>query len=143
MNAKPDAPVSADAVLRRRCRKMLSDHRRRAARDFQTIGYTVADLIRLVTDHPACAYCGCLLTPGTFSLDHAVPTSRRPDYSLGNLQVVCILDQERKGLLTAEEYKELLALVSTWPPRAGCDLLDRLRSGGARYGKSRQRRPAG
>jgi hypothetical protein len=121
---------------------MLNDHRRRAASDFQAIDYTVEDLAQLVTGHPACAYCGCLMTPGTFSLDHAVPTSRRPDYSLSNLRPACILCQERKGCLTADEYKELLTLISTWPPRAGSDLLARLRTGTARYSKSRQQRPA-
>jgi hypothetical protein len=43
-------------------------------------------------------------------------------------------------LLTAEEYRQLRALIATWPPRAGSDLLARLRAGGGRRYASRRER---
>jgi hypothetical protein len=46
------------------------------------------------------------------------------------------------GLLTGEEFSQLLALVRTWHPRAGSDVLGRLRAGGAgRYSRGRRRAP--
>jgi hypothetical protein len=136
--------TQADAIIQRRCRQMRSDHRRRAHADHQHDDVPPLDaLVQLVKDHPTCAYCGCVLTPETFSIDHQMPTCRRADYSLGNLVVACRFCQERKGLLSAEEFRGLLSRIATWAPRAGSDLLGRLRAGGgARYAKARAARPA-
>jgi hypothetical protein len=116
---------------------MLADQRRRAHADHQQDAVPPLDaLVQLVKDSPTCAYCGCVLTPETFSLDHKMPTCRRADYSLGALAVCCLPCQQRKGLLSSDEFRQVLALIATWPPRAGSDLLARLRAGGgARYGR--------
>jgi hypothetical protein len=131
-----------DVAIRRRCRQMRSDQRRHAHADHQHDEVPPLDaLVQLVKDHPTCVYCGCVLTAETFSIDHKTPTCRRADYSLSNLAVACLSCQQRKGLLTAEEFRQLLALVGTWPPRPGSDLLARLRAGGAkRYAGRRDKR---
>jgi hypothetical protein len=58
---------------------MRRDHVRRARPLFQTIDYSLAELIAFVQANRTCAYCGCVLTAGTFSLDHANPISRKAD----------------------------------------------------------------
>jgi 5-methylcytosine-specific restriction endonuclease McrA len=128
-----------DPALRRRCRQALADHRRRAARDFQALDYALADLEDLVRRSPCCCYCGCPLSPATFALDHATPTARGGRHALGNLLVCCEVDNQRKGILTADEYRALWRLLSTWHPRAGADVLRRLRAGGRRYATGRGR----
>jgi hypothetical protein len=73
----PTVPAgSPEQVIRRRCRAALSDHRRRATRDHQKVAYSVDDLVKLATAHPACEYCGAVLLPDTFSFDHARPVAR-------------------------------------------------------------------
>ena len=67
-----------------------------------------------------------------FAFDHQTPTCRAADYSLGNLAVCCRPCNEAKGLLTAAEFRQLLALVDGWHPRARQDLLARLKAGGKR-----------
>jgi 5-methylcytosine-specific restriction endonuclease McrA len=124
-------PVDDNAVYRRRCGSMRRDHVRRARPLFQTVDFTLAELIAFVQANRTCAYCGCVLTASTFSLDHAFPISRKADFRLANLRVCCEICQERKGALNSEEYRELLRLISTWAPVAGTDVLRRLRAGGA------------
>jgi hypothetical protein len=121
---------------------MLADHRRRAAKLYQRVDYTGAELVELVKANPVCAYCGCVLTASTFSLDHAVPISRRADFGISGLRVVCRQCQERKGSLAEDEYRQLLALIATWPPAAGVDVFRRLRAGAIRYAGTRSRSKA-
>jgi hypothetical protein len=73
------------------------------------------------------------LHPGILVFDHRTPTSRVVDYRLGNVACCCTVCNEAKGLLTADEFSQLLALLRTWHPRAGSDVLARLRAGGRRY----------
>jgi hypothetical protein len=87
-------------------------------------------LVELVGAADRSCYCDQVLTPVTFALDHAQPTARSGQHGLDNLRVCCAPCNERKGLLTAGEYAELLALVRNWHPRARSDLLARLRAGG-------------
>jgi 5-methylcytosine-specific restriction endonuclease McrA len=139
MSGKTSATTTEQAALRRRCRAALYEHRRRARADRQVVRYGLRDLEDLARDNPTCAYCGCLLSAATLSFDHATPTSRAADYTLGNLAVCCGRCNEAKGLLTAEEFRQLLVLLRTWHPRAGADVLGRLRAGGRRYAVSRRR----
>jgi 5-methylcytosine-specific restriction endonuclease McrA len=136
--------TSTEASLLRRCRAALAEHRRRARRDHQgALSYGLADLEALARAAPRCAYCGALLDAATFTFDHARPLARVADYSLANLVVCCRLCNEQKGLLTGAEFRQLLALLRTWHPRAGADLLARLRAGGRRYGRGRRTPPCG
>jgi 5-methylcytosine-specific restriction endonuclease McrA len=119
--------------LRRVCSAALSHHRARAKADMQGLDYGLADLERLARRTQACPYCGAVLSPGTVSFDHRVPTSRRADYRLCNLAVVCPPCQSAKECMDADEYARLLALLRTFHPRSYGDVLGRLRSGGRRY----------
>ena len=90
----------------------------------------------MLADNPLCEYCRAPLS-FVASLDHRTPCAQGGRHQLANLAVVCLACQERKGLLLEEEYRQLLALVATWRPRSGSDLLARLRAGAVRYGRGR------
>lgn len=65
-----------------------------------------------------------------FACDHVQPTSRGGLFRLANLCVCCQRCNEIKGLLTADEFAALLALMRAWPERARADVLRRLWAGG-------------
>jgi 5-methylcytosine-specific restriction endonuclease McrA len=139
---RPTIASSAAAPLRRRCRGALDSHRKRAKADGLSITYGLRDLEALALASPCCEYCGCVLLPSTLVFDHRTPTARvatSASYSLRNLAVCCIPCNSAKGQLSTEEFQKLRDLVNSWHPRAGCDLLARLRSGGQRYARSRKR----
>jgi 5-methylcytosine-specific restriction endonuclease McrA len=124
---------STDAALLARCRAALAKHRRRARADRQRLDYTAEDLLALARRSPTCPYCRCVIHPGVLAFDHRTPPTRSGRHALDNLLACCGTCNEAKGLMTEAEYKELLALLRTWHPRAGADVLGRLRSGGRRY----------
>jgi 5-methylcytosine-specific restriction endonuclease McrA len=127
-------PTTATAdPLRRACSVALAHHRARAKKDCQCLDYGLLDLERLARRTQSCSYCGAVLSQGAISFDHRVPTSRRADYRLCNLAVVCPPCQLAKGALSADEYVALLALLRRSHPAAWGDVLGRLRSGGRRY----------
>jgi 5-methylcytosine-specific restriction endonuclease McrA len=142
---KPALPVPAgpDAALRRRCLAALREHRRRARADRRALDYGLADLEALARASPCCAYCGTLLLPGAFVFDHAMPTARICNYGLANLRVCCAGCNTAKGIMSEAEYHQLLDLLRGFHPRAGGDVLRRLRAGGARYATGRGRRDCG
>ena len=132
-----DIPLSQADTLLARARRLLHDHRTRARKDGAEIDYTLRDLRELLASSPCCAYCG-MPVAWDASIDHKTPTSRGGKHCRANLVVCCRACQERKGLLSAEEFRQLLALIGSWAPRAGSDLLARLRAGGGkRYGRNR------
>jgi hypothetical protein len=120
-------------TLRRRCKASLDAQRRRAAADRQELGYDLADLLALVRQAERCCYCGAPLSPATFALDHATPTCRTADYSFDNVAACCGACNAAKGLLSAAEFRALLALIGDWHPRARVDVLAKLRAGGKRF----------
>jgi 5-methylcytosine-specific restriction endonuclease McrA len=125
-------PATADQ-LHLRCKRALAEHRRRAKADRQTLDYDPADLERLARAAVACPYCHAVLTPATLAFDHAMPTCRAADYRLENLRVVCAPCNLAKGVMSEEEFLQLLDLLRRWHPRPAGDVLARLRSGGKRY----------
>jgi 5-methylcytosine-specific restriction endonuclease McrA len=132
---------TVDPVLRRKCHQALRDMQRRAAADRQVITYTARDLEALALRAGGlCHYCKTILLGAGWQFDHARPTARVADYSLANIRVACPGCNSAKGQLNEGEYLALLALVRTLDPRAGTDLLRRLRSGGQRYSVSRRRK---
>lgn len=133
--------IPADPI-RRRCRRALQDHRRRARADGQTLDYTAEDLERLVREAPVCPYCKNVIVPAAVTFDHLVPTARGGRHLLANLTPCCQPCNERKGQLSADEYRALMALVKKFHPRAFADVMGRLRSGGARYARGRSRKGA-
>ncbi len=130
---------TVDPALRRRCRALLADHRRRARAQYQAVPYSRADLERLAAAARCCGYCGTPLPPSALTLDHRVPIARGGAFNLENLLPSCFVCNERKGCLTEEEYRQLLALLHRWHPKAGNDVLARLRAGGRRYAAPRRR----
>jgi hypothetical protein len=122
-----------EKLLRKRVKASLDAHRRRAAADRQPLEYDLAALLDLVNGEDRCAYCDAWLTVTTFAPDHAMPTSRTANYTSGNVAVTCEPCNSAKGLLSAQEFLALLALVAGWHPWARADLLARLRAGGKRF----------
>ncbi len=121
----------SDALLTR-ARRLLSDHRQRAKRDGVTLDYCLADVRRLLAEHPLCEYCR---VPVNFAvqLDHRTPISRNGRHSLDNLAVCCARCNGIKGQLTEAEYRELMVLLALLHPSARADVERRLLSGGKRY----------
>src|SRR5947209_8772856 len=103
-------PLTPDAALLARCRSALAKHRRRARADRQRLDYDLAALLALATAARTCAYCGCLLHAGILAFDHAAPTGRTADYRLANVVCCCRTCNEAKGVLSAAEFKQLVAL---------------------------------
>jgi 5-methylcytosine-specific restriction endonuclease McrA len=133
--------LAPDPALRRRCRAALYEHRRRAAADLQApLRYGLRDLEDLARAATTCGYCGGVLSVATLAFDHPTPTCRAADYTLANLAVCCVPCNLAKGVLTAEEFLALLALLRRWHPRASGDVLARLRAGGQRYARGRRRK---
>jgi 5-methylcytosine-specific restriction endonuclease McrA len=128
----PHSGLAADP-LRRVCSAALSHHRARARKDLQTLDYGLADLERLARRTQACPYCGAVLSPGAWAFDHMTPLARAADYRLANVTPACVPCNCAKGILSATEFKALLALLRTFHPAAFGDVLGRLRSGGRRY----------
>jgi hypothetical protein len=77
-----------------------------------------------------CPYCRQRLTPANFSLDHAQPVSCGGAWGRWNLEVCCLRYNQTKGILSAEHFRGLLALLASWEPRVRQDVLARLRAGG-------------
>ena len=75
------------------------------------LGYALAALLELVEGADRCCSCGAELTVATFAQEHKTPTYRAADYTLGDLAVCCEPCNSAKGLLSAQEFRALLALV--------------------------------
>jgi hypothetical protein len=124
-------------ALRRRCRRAPAEHARHARADRRPLGYGLADLEALARGSRNCCYCEAWLTASTLAFDHQTPTCRAADYRLGNLAVCCGPCNLANGLLTADEFRQLLTLLRTWRPPARAGVLARLRAGGRRYARRR------
>jgi hypothetical protein len=78
-----------------------------------------------------CLYCFQELTIKNHSPDHATPINRGGSFSLDNIVICCDPCNRAKGILTAEEFQFLLALLRTWPESVRTNTLARLRAGAA------------
>jgi 5-methylcytosine-specific restriction endonuclease McrA len=134
---KAKLPSQADASLAR-ARRLLHDHRTRAKRDGCQLDYALADLQRLIADHPLCEYCRA---PVSFAVqvDHRTPIARGGRHQLVNLAICCSRCNALKGQLTEAEYRELLTWLAQHP-RVAADLERRLLAGGALYASKRRSR---
>jgi 5-methylcytosine-specific restriction endonuclease McrA len=121
-----------------RARRLLHDHRTRAAKDGQVLDYSLHDLRQLLAASPCCAYCG-LPVAWDVSIDHRTPIGRGGRHQLANLAVCCSRCNGLKGMLAEPEFRELLTLLALLHPIARQDLERRLLAGGRRYGVSRRR----
>lgn len=140
MSRTPSLPLTQEAALRRRCQRLLYDHRRRARADVGRLYYGLEDLMELVRKSPACDYCFAPVA-FDFHLDHMVPIARGGAHALPNLCVCCAPCNVRKGVLMASEYRQMLALLATWAPAAQEDVRRRLSAGGASvYARNRRKK---
>ena len=108
-------------------------HKCWAKEDRQAIDYSflnLLDLVRQALEDGRCPYCRDSLTCGNFSLDHARPRSRGGRHCLNNLTVCCELCNQRKGQLTDDEFRTLLATLTGFEPQGQSSVLQRLRSAG-------------
>lgn len=62
------------------------------------------DIARAWIASPTCAYCGVLVEPGHFSIDHRLPFNRGGRNVPINLAVTCFTCNRQKHTKTPEEY---------------------------------------
>lgn len=75
-----------------------------------------------------CGYCNAPIDIHSLTLDHAQPRSAGGRFSLENLVICCRDCNERKGELTAEGFRALLAFAETMHPYDRLVLLRRLKA---------------
>jgi hypothetical protein len=73
------------------------------------------DLVERYLVKPRCPYCQGIITVATMMLISRTPFARRGRFTLRNLEVCCPECYILRGLLDAQEYRELRLLVGTWP----------------------------
>lgn len=79
-----------------------------------------------------CYISGTEIPRDSAELDHKVPVARKGGFSLDNVDVTTRFYNNAKGKMTEEEFRGLIALVSTWEDK-GKDLLLRLISSNNRF----------
>lgn len=75
--------------------------------------YLAQQLEQILTETPLCRYTGFQLVPGSLSLDHKIPVSKRPDlaYVLDNLQWVHKTYNFAKSNMTNQEFLAFCRLI--------------------------------
>jgi 5-methylcytosine-specific restriction endonuclease McrA len=131
------APTQADALLSR-ARRLLHDHGTRAKKAGVVLDYGLTDIRQLLAAHPLCEYCRMPLAFDA-QLDHRQPIARGGRHVLDNLAACCQRCNSIKGMLSEEEYREMLTLLALLHPLARQDVERRLIAGGSRYASSRRR----
>lgn len=121
-------------LLRRRCRAALARHRNRAAAVGVGLDYGLPELVGAAEGAEVCAYCHRPLG-FDFEWDHLCATSRGGPHSFANLCCCCPECNQLKGVLTASEFRQLLAFLGRLHPVAQHDLRRRLRYGGRGFSK--------
>ena len=81
-----------------------------------------------------CHYCNIGLDQTNFGVDHAIAVARGGANAVSNLRQCCRGCNIAKGAYSEEQFKALLALVTTWKDR-GKALLAQLKRGFAFYRK--------
>lgn len=76
-----------------------------------------------------CLYCGEIIKVATMSADHAMPIARGGE----PFEIVCCCTQcnRRKGELSEDEYRALMAFVGSLAPEAQASIWRRLAAGGS------------
>ena len=119
-------------------------HRRRSMKSMvPPVEYTVEDMkhwAKTLVQPRMCPYCRCLLALiSEMSIDHKIPLARGGGHRLDNLELICKPCNEKKGVMTAEEYRALLAFLDAELPWVKDDVLRRLRMSGRVCGWRRGR----
>ena len=109
-----------------KAQRALKRHREAAKKLGVELDYSRDDLLVLLTEAKQCAYCRMPLGLDC-EIDHAEPLARgRRACRLDNLRCVCVRCNKVKGILSEEEFKELLAFFRTLDPRSEADMRRRL-----------------
>lgn len=98
----------------------------------KNVDYSLANLHNWCLEalkHP-CPYCKGTFTIRQLSVDHCHPASRKGRHVSHNLCFCCQECNQAKGPLTAEEFMQLVAVVSLFEPVARNNVIRRLRAGG-------------
>jgi hypothetical protein len=105
------------AVLYQRTCDGYQLYQRQARAAGVCLTYQPADLRALVENHltgAVCPYCRGPLRAGTFALGFKVPLCRGGRFTFKNLDVCCPDCMLLKGVLDAQEFRDLLRLVGQW-----------------------------
>jgi hypothetical protein len=118
-------------IFTNRTRHIYNAHKRRARLAGQALPYALADFRQFVSFRldDGCYYCHVPLTVRLFSLDHEQPTSQGGSFEITNQRVCCAPCNKYKADLTGDQYRELLALLHTWPAVVQRRFLARLTAG--------------
>ncbi len=124
--------MNSERIFTRRTYAIYRHQTRRAREAGVGLDYdltTMRQLIRRALLAGHCTHCGGPLGVHNFSIDHAVPCSRGGPHAWTNLTVCCDDCNTAKGILTEQEYVQLLVLIACWPFEVRANLLARLKAG--------------
>ena len=128
----PGYTTAANKKFRAAVLRIISNLRNRMKKaGFDNAGYDRDALIAkfaAALGNP-CTYCGEKIRVSNMSPDHTMPVSRGG--GPWDIQVVCQRDNRRKGPLTDEEYRRVLAFYRTMSPEAQDYLFMSLSAGAA------------
>jgi hypothetical protein len=120
------------AALRRLTQETFETQKGRARGAGKFLLYGLEDLrafVELQLARPVCPYCQGPYAPATLAIDYKVPIARRGRCILRNLEVCCRDCHALKGVLDAQEFRELLHLIGGWAKPVRQQFLARLRAG--------------
>ncbi len=129
--------LTQEAALRKRCQRILADHRRRARAEGKTLDYGLTWLLGIVHEARTCSYCRMPIGLD-FQLDHRTPIARGGVHETWNLSVTCHRCNLLKGRLTAKEFLHLRAVLAEMHLAASDDITRRLIAGGQVYARGRK-----
>jgi 5-methylcytosine-specific restriction endonuclease McrA len=120
------------ALFLARCRDQYQSQKARARGAGKCLLYSLEDLRELLEARlaePVCPYCLGPFTARSYALEHQIPIARGGKFTFRNLDVTCHDCSVIKGVLDRQEFRELWALMRTWPKPVLKTFLARLRAG--------------
>ncbi|GIW79449.1 MAG: hypothetical protein KatS3mg105_1256 [Gemmatales bacterium] len=120
------------ALFNQRSQEWFLAARREARFHGERLDYTLYDLRYFVANNlgsRCCHFCRGPVTADSFAVTSKNPPERGGSFAFHNLVVTCSLCHRAKGALDYIEFKELMAVLSTWSPRVCEYFLTRLKNG--------------
>jgi 5-methylcytosine-specific restriction endonuclease McrA len=106
--------------------------KRRAREHGQQLDFAECELYALAKAEPDCDFCGEPLATADLSIDHCIAVSRGGAFTKANLAVVHDSCNRSKGVLSADQFDDLLEMMNKWKdPISKQDVLTRLKLGAA------------
>lgn len=124
--------ISERSLFLERTAQIFECHRRWARSIGKILHYHLEEFRTFIESRLAdrhCPYCRAVLRPADFRLEHKVPINRQGRFQLKNLVVCCVACQKAKSVLDDTEFRDMLAVLSTWPKPVERHFLARLRAG--------------